>query len=144
MTIEEAKKTLLEFINCAEEEFEKVKFTSTSTNVDDRDIEAINTAISELHAMQNLLDEKNEEIEHLQKENEELKNERNGYRAQVNSAFDNGFIHKDKIREKIEELKHKLKSKDFTHDMYIGTDKHIFWEQLCAKKDVLENLLKEE
>lgn len=54
------------------------------------------------------------------------------------------YIHKDKIKEKIEEIKHKLTSKDFTHDMYIGTDKHIVWEHLCAKKDVLEELLKGE
>ena len=44
------------------------------------------------------------EIKRLQKENEELKDERNGYRTQVNSAFDNGFIHKDKIRDCLEDI----------------------------------------
>ena len=34
-----------------------------------------------------------------------MKIERDSYRTQVNSAFDKGFIHKDKIREKIEEIK---------------------------------------
>lgn len=42
-------------------------------------------------------------FEQLAEENEELKIERDGYRTQVNSAFDNGFIHKNKINEKIEE-----------------------------------------
>ena len=42
-------------------------------------------------------------FEQLAEENEELKIERDGYRTQVNSAFDKGFIHKDKIKEKIEE-----------------------------------------
>lgn len=42
-------------------------------------------------------------FEQLAEENEELKIERDGYRTQVNSAFDNGFIHKYKINEKIEE-----------------------------------------
>ena len=36
--------------------------------------EAIETIIAELHAMQNLLDEKNDKLERLQKENEDLKN----------------------------------------------------------------------
>lgn len=61
----------------------------------------------------------------------------------VLQALENS-ISKDKIKEKIEEIKCKLTSKDFTHDMYIGTDKHIVWEHLCAKKDVLEELLKGE
>lgn len=42
-------------------------------------------------------------FEQLEKENEELKIERDGYRTQVNSAFDKGFIHKEKMREQIED-----------------------------------------
>ena len=121
MKLEEAKKILLEFIRCAGEEFEKVKFTSTSMNVDDGDIEAMETVIAELHAMQNLLDEKREEIEHLQKENEELQKE-NGKLTRARKWFiehtvgeiatpemlrkilANEYIHKDKIREKIKEI----------------------------------------
>ena len=59
MELEEAMKTLLDFIRCAEEEFGKVKYTSTSMNVDDGDIEAISTVLQEL--------------DRLQKENEKLK-----------------------------------------------------------------------
>lgn len=52
------------------------KETDCSKNCEKEDCfiqQAIDTVIAELHALQNLLDEKNEEIEHLQKENEELK-----------------------------------------------------------------------
>ena len=35
---------------------------------------------------------------------EELEEENKVQRGQLNSAFDNGFIHKDKIRDKIKEL----------------------------------------
>lgn len=62
----------------------------------------------------------------------------------VDAMLDMDKIWRNKIKEKIEEIKHKLTSKDFTHDIYIGTDKHIFWERLCAKEDVLEELLKGE
>ena len=43
-------------------------------------------------------------ISNLISENKELKEERDMYRSQVNSAFKNGFIHKSKIKEKIKEL----------------------------------------
>lgn len=56
-----------------------------------KDIEAIDTVLQEL--------------KRLQRENEELKTERNVYRTQVNSAFDKGFIHKDKIKDMIVNLK---------------------------------------
>lgn len=55
MELEEAKKTLLEI----RKELAWVE-----------DVEAIDTVISELFAMQNLLDEKNDELDRLQKENE--------------------------------------------------------------------------
>ena len=74
------------------------------------------------------------ENEELKKENEELRIERNGYRAQVNSAFDNGFIHKDKIREKLEEIKNKK-----AEDMFITST-----ESKLNTIFALEDLLKEE
>lgn len=110
MKLEEAKKILLEFIRCAGEEFAKVKFTSTSMNVDDGDIEAMETVIAELHAMQNLLDEKREELEHLQKENEELKDKNKLLQENYTKCFEDlnwvltNYIHKDKIREKMKEI----------------------------------------
>ncbi len=44
-------------------------------------------------------------IETILKELERLQEENRQQRSQLNSAFDNGFIHKDKIREKIEDEK---------------------------------------
>ena len=51
---------------------------------------------------------------------------------------------RNKLKKKLGEIQHKLTSEDFKHDMYIGTDKWVFWTRLCAKEDVLEYLLKEE
>ena len=99
MDLKEAKKTLLDFIRCAEEEFGKVKYTSTSMNVDDGDIEAISTILQEL--------------EHLQKENEKYKN-RNKILESCKYIDSIEIIRakreecerwRGKIREKIEELK---------------------------------------
>ena len=47
-------------------------------------------------------------IENLINRNKELEEENRIQRGQLNSAFDRGFIHKDKIREKIEERREKL------------------------------------
>lgn len=44
------------------------------------------------------------DLETLLKEQERLQEENRLQRGQLNSAFDNGFVHKDKIREKLEEL----------------------------------------
>ena len=43
-------------------------------------------------------------IEILIAEYKELKEERDIYRSQLNSAFSNGFIHKSKVEEKIEAI----------------------------------------
>ena len=75
-----------------------------------------------------------EELDRLQKENEELKTERNTYRTQVNSAFDKGFIHKDKIREKIEEYKNSEEFYQNFPDDYMGD----------IAISLLQDLLKEE
>lgn len=128
MELEEAKNTLLEI----RKELAWVE-----------DVEAIDTVISELFAMQNLLDEKNEELDRLQKEiagkdclietldhNEEVKDE---YIKHLEEKTRNS-ITKDKIREKIEEIKTRM------NDDCLAL--HEF--QRIAKIDVLQNLLKEE
>lgn len=108
------------------------------------DIEAIDTVLQALEKLQ----EENKKLKTKNRTQKQLTERvREVTTEQVVSTieeFEKDYISKDKIKEKIEELKHKLTSKDFTHDMYIGTDKHIFWEHLCAKKDVLEELLKGE
>ena len=43
-------------------------------------------------------------IENLINRNKELEEENRIQRGQLNSAFDRGFVHKDKLREKIEEV----------------------------------------
>ena len=76
MELEEAKKVLMslpEYQDLVSKEFE-----------------AIDTVIHELVALQNLLDEKREEIEHLQKENEELKKERSEYYADYQEYSEEG------------------------------------------------------
>lgn len=85
-------------------------------------------------------------IQKLQKEKEELKNERDSYRTQVNSAFDKGFIHKDKIRELIEELNKLLPDIDY-RDIKDKQEREYYkkeYHKVVAQINVLENLLKEE
>lgn len=120
MELEEAKNTLLEI----RKELAWVE-----------DVEAIDTVIAELFAMQNLLDEKNEELDRLQKENDLAKkaliansyeaDERNNLLAEVQrlkkeneklKEIDLTTVHikgvcdekerwRNKIREKIELIK---------------------------------------
>lgn len=59
------------------------------------------------------------------KELERLQEENSLQRWQLNSAFDNGFIHKDKIREKIEKLN---KNRDMISGGYT----------ICILKELLE------
>lgn len=53
-------------------------------------------------------------LETVLKELKRLQEENNIQRKQLNDAFSNGFIHKDKIREKIEELKMELNNSSET------------------------------
>lgn len=144
MELEEAKKILMglpEYQDLVSKEFE-----------------AIDTVIHELVALQELLDEKREEIEELQKENEELKTDtRNrtiGCRDLVKKceacdfkecigceysisdieATLNNFVSKDKIKEKIEEIK------SWMNDDCLAL--HEFQRE--AQIDVLQELLKGE
>ena len=118
MELEEAKNTLLEI----RKELAWVE-----------DVEAIDTVISELFTMQNLLNEKNEEIELLQKENEKLK-EIDLTTVHIKGVCDEKERWRNKIREKIEEIKARM------NDDCLAL--HEF--QRIAKIDVLQNLLKEE
>lgn len=103
---------------------------------------AIETVIAELHAMQNLLDEKNDELEYLQKENERYENKiilsDEEYRRVIDAA-QKDCISKDKIREKIEEL-----SKGYSKSL---RSKSSTWEKsfkIKAQIDILQDLLKDE
>lgn len=46
----------------------------------------------------------------MQRENKEIKEERNTYRRQLNDAFTRGFIHKDSIKVKLAEAEQELKN----------------------------------
>ena len=67
MELEEAKERLLELSRISEE---GARLHPEDSEMFLTDKEALETAIAELHAMQNLLDEKNEEIDRLHKEND--------------------------------------------------------------------------
>lgn len=110
MELEEAKELLIEMReNCLKE-----NSAYNDTKRKDK-AEAIDTVIAELHAMQNLLDEKNEELDRLQKENKGIKARVDKYIQGGNETlrleheetlkyYHENYISKDKIREKIEEL----------------------------------------
>ncbi len=53
----------------------------------------------------------------LVKRNKELEEENRIYKSQLNSAFDNGFISKSKVREKIEEANEKI-TNEFVCETY--------------------------
>lgn len=152
MTIEEAKKVLLVLQDKIEY---KLQFEIDETLKEYS--KAIDVVIGEVFAMQNLLDEKNDEIEHLQKENKELI-EVNKLVEKfpvdemsddvklilitkgnflTNPCFKNlleDYISKKKIRKMIEKLKELLPT---------ITNEDVK-NRLDAKKQILEALLKEE
>ena len=97
-----------------EEAINKLKETQDSYLKDELD-EAIETVIGELFAMQNLLDEKNEEIEHLQKENEELQKE-NGKLKRARKWFIEHTIGQIATPEMLDKI---------LEDKYISKDKLI-------------------
>lgn len=108
MKLEEAKKVIKDFIKYAEPLFFVLESDEIYANLKKIEIEALETVIAELHAMQNLLDEKNEEIELLQKEKEKYKNkiiflDDEEYRKVIDNA-QKDCVSKDKIRKKIEEI----------------------------------------
>ena len=108
MKLEEAKKVINDFIKYAEPLFFVLESDEIYANLKKIEIEALETVIAELHAMQNLLDEKNEEIELLQKEKEKYKNkiiflDDEEYRKVIDNA-QKDCVSKDKIRKKIEEI----------------------------------------
>lgn len=125
MELEKAKKILMDF-----PEYQDLV---------SKECEAIDTVIAELHAMQNLLDEKREELEHLQKENEDLKN------IDLTTVYLKGVADekerwRNKIREKIEELKEE--NYQISLNSKVTFDSGMMKNNL--KISVLEDLLKEE
>ena len=95
------------------EAINKLKETQDSYLKDELD-EAIETVIGELFAIQNLLDEKNEEIEHLQKENGKLTRARKWFvehtvgqiatPEMLRKILAEEYIHKDKIKDCLEDI----------------------------------------
>lgn len=154
MELEEAKKALNKYREELWKDNKGVEEYAESGE-DLEKIDAIDTVISELVALQNLLDEKKEELDRLQKENKSIKARVDKYIQGGNETlrleheetlkyYHENYISKDKIRENIEKIKHQLTNKDFTHDMYMGTEQYNTWTRLCAKEEVLQDLLKEE
>lgn len=133
MNLKEAKKTLLDFIRCAEEEFGKVKYTSTSMNVDDGDIEAIATILQELEILSGIealikvfpVDSMPENTKYILITKENFLNNPN-YQQLLKD-----YISKDKIRKLIKELQE-------AHD---STDIERLWEVYIHQIKILEELL---
>lgn len=107
MKLEEAKKVINDFIKYAEPLFFVLESDEIYANLKKIEIEALETVIAELHAMQNLLDEKNEELVFLHKENEIYENKiilsDEEYRRVIEEA-QKDCVSKDKIRKKIEDI----------------------------------------
>ena len=68
----------------------------------------------------------------------ELEEENLTQRSQINSAFDNGFIHKDKIRDKIKELDKLLKDRKIYIRLLTKTDR----EEIRRQSDYINELRK--
>ena len=68
---------------------------------------------------------------------EELEEENKVQRSQLNSAFDNGFIHKDKIRDKIKELEEERRK--------IESSPYDKWDlyKVVGKIEVLKSIIGE-
>ena len=156
MELEEAKKALNKYREELWKDNKGVEEYAESGE-DLEKIDAIDTVISELVALQNLLDEKNEEIDHLQKENGKLTRARKWFiehtigqiatPEMLRKILADEYIHKDKIREKIEELKQDFL--EYTEEFQgkcDDTDEYYFYDtqNMQNKINLLENLLKEE
>lgn len=168
MKLEEAKERLLELSKVSEK---GAKLHPDDAELFLTDKEALETVIAELHAMQNLLDEKNEEIEHLQKEkvSKEKLVEAIDFAINATDSDDNysiglcnGMIYvkslitdgnpdykkcknnsisKDEIRKKIKQMKTEEKIK--TKNLG-GTDRYLVKLEYMHKENALQELLKEE
>ena len=101
MELEETKKVLLIIQDKIEYELQFIYEKNKRTELNEY-VQAIDTVIHELVALQNLLDEKNEEIEHLQKENEDKKTYEFGLIVGTKRERD---WWENKIKEKLEYLK---------------------------------------
>lgn len=146
MELEEAKKTLNKYREELWKDNKGVEEYAESGE-DLEKIDAIDTVISELVALQNLLDEKKEELDRLQKENKSIKARVDKYIQGGNETlrleheetlkyYHENYISKDKIREKIKEI-YEDKNSEY-YDMFL--------EQRDIEKtiSILKDLLKEE
>lgn len=142
MELEEAKERLKDLYKSNSETISVLKINNSDVKTAyKKENEAIDTVIAELHAMQNLLDEKNEEIDRLQKENEKYisgelmtRNQAKHFEEITNKHY----IHKNKIREKIEELECTIIKGRRNNARYFDNI-----ARACAMR-VLQDLLKEE
>lgn len=129
MELEEAKEQLKDLIN------DRKSFLSGDAEHDEiylKDIEALEIAIAELHAIQNLLDEKNDEIDRLQKENEELKD------------IDLTIVHLKGVCDEKERWRNKIR--EMLEDYKKGVD-CTYCNNTCSRYILctnLQDLLKEE
>lgn len=82
-------------------------------------------------------------IENILTSYKQLEEERNTYRRQLNNAFDRGFIHKDKVKEKIKEI-NKSKMYIVTSPVHNRDEKLEILTRNRIKKEILEELLGEE
>lgn len=73
---------------------------------------------------------------------EDLEEKNRIQRCQLNDAFSNGFIHKDKIREKLKELEYKTLYVDGITDKKDTTIASV--SCLMGKREILKELLEEE
>ncbi len=78
---------------------------------------------------------------------EQLEEERNTYRRQLNDAFSRGFIHKDKIKEQIEWLDNDIKNtkrKIAEEQIYYDDIRKVRLKAYCTKSNEIKNRLKKE
>ena len=141
-----------------EEAINKLEELSQYESVVEDHEEAISTALQHIKHLQkenelarksliensNIADERNDllvEVQKLKKENEELKN-MDLTTVYIKGVADEKERWRNKIKRKRDELRIQVTSKEFTHDMYMGTEKFIMFTKLCAMGEVLQDLLK--
>lgn len=147
MELEEAKKIILSYIDRYEYVNKSVRYDENGYKATlEKHIEAFNTVIGDLHALQNLVDEKNDELEHLQKENEELKNI-DLTTVHIKGVCDEKERWRNKIRKMIETLEEQEKAELEPKDVLVFPKDTAYLSakvEYYHKKNILQDLLKEE
>lgn len=77
----------------------------------------------------------------MQRENKEIKEERNTYRRQLNDAFTRGFIHKDSIKVKLAEAEKKIKHYKAARGSGKPIQTHIKLVRLITEVEIYKELL---